>query len=149
MSFFEYDRLVAMYREMFGADNVLAMPLELLRADPAQFSARLFGFLDLPNPEPDTETKTNAGWGALTVELYRLTNGVVRKNPLGGETSRRYRARQFVAWRIDRVIPKAWNKAVERRKRAALAARVGDYYAASNVRLSKMLEIDLAALGYR
>lgn len=149
MSFFEYDRLVEMYQRQFGADNVLALPLELLKADAAEFSRRLFAFAGLPDQLPDTEAKTNSGWGALTVELYRLTNGLIRRNPIGRVQTRRYKIRQYIAWRIDWVIPKRWNKAVERRRRAALEARLEGLFAPSNARLAKMLDIDLQALGFK
>lgn len=149
LSFFEYDRLVAMYQDMFGTENVLALPLELMRADPQAFSAEIFGFLGLASHAPDTAERSNKGWGALTVELYRLTNGLIRKNPLGGAHSRRYRARQFIAWRIDRVLPRRWNTALERRRKARLQARIAGVFEASNQRLSQMLGRDLGGLGYK
>lgn len=137
-----------MYRDIFGADNVLALPLALMKNDPDHFAQRLFSFLDLPIQHPVTSQKSNAGWGALTVELYRLTNGLVRSNPLGGPVSLPFRIRAALTRRLDQVIPHSWHKRAEKRKRNALQARIGDYFLESNSRLARMTAIDLQRLGY-
>lgn len=148
LSFFEYDRLLQMYRDKFGAENVLALPLELMKVDPDRFVQRLFTFLDLPPHHPDTSRKPNTGWGALTVEWYRLTNGVVRKNPLGPSASWLFRARFAMTQRMDRIVKRSWHMSSEKRKRDALQRRIGDTFVHSNTRLAQMVDIDLKALGY-
>ena len=40
LSFFRYDRLVTMYKGVFGAENVLALPMEMLRSDPRELLHR-------------------------------------------------------------------------------------------------------------
>lgn len=44
----DYDAVVAMYEEAFGAPNVIVLPYELLRDDPAAFVAQLEARLALP-----------------------------------------------------------------------------------------------------
>ena len=149
LPFFEYDRLLQMYRNIFGAENVLALPLELMNVDPDGFVQRLFCFLDLPLQQPETSRRSNTGWGALTVEWYRLTNGVVRNNPLGRPDPWLFRARSAVTRRMDRLVPRRWHVASKHCKREALNARIGDTFVQSNARLAQMVEIDLKALGYR
>lgn len=148
LSFFEYDRLLQMYQDVFGAEHVLALPLELLKADPDAFTGRIFRFLDLPVQRPDTVRKSNTGWGALTVEGYRLTNGLVRMNPLGPSASWLFRARAALTRRLDRFVPRGWHMKLERRRRDALNARIGDTFMHSNARMAQMVDIDLTALGY-
>lgn len=148
LSFFEYDRLIRMYQDVFGTKNVLALPLELLKSDPDSFSGRIFKFMDLPAHPVESEIPTNQGWGAVTVELYRATNGLVRSNPLGPQSSRAFKARQFIAWKLDRIIPDAWNTPLEQRRRAFLKNRIGTTFSDSNARLSDMLDLDLKPLGY-
>lgn len=148
LSFFEYDRLLQMYRDVFGVENVLALPLELMKADPDAFTGQLFGFLDLPVQRPDTAQKSNTGWGALTVEGYRLTNGVIRSNPLGHPDPWAFRARAALTRRVDRIVPRRLHRASEQHKREMLKTRIGDTFAQSNARLAQMVNIDLKALGY-
>ncbi|WP_262386614.1 hypothetical protein ROLI_045370 (plasmid) [Roseobacter fucihabitans] len=148
LSFFEYDRLLQMYRDIFGADNVLALPLELMKSDPDAFMQRFFGFLDLPVQYPDTSRKSNAGWGGLTVDLYRRSNGLVRRNPLGGPISWAFRIRFALTRRLNRIIPRRWHKRSEQRKRDALRARIDNTFVHSNSRLAQMVDVDLKALSY-
>lgn len=148
LSFFEYDRLLEMYRGLFGAGNVLALPLELMKAEPQVFTQRLFDFLDLPQQHPDTSQKRNTGWGDLTVELYRHSNAFLRPNPLGPSTSWPHRARGALTWRLDKVLGRGLQKGLERRKRALLATRAGHAFQHSNARLAHMVDLDLRALGY-
>jgi hypothetical protein len=148
LSFFEYDRLIGMYRDVFGAENVLALPLELLKSQPDVFSGQIFDFMGLPAHPIESESRINQGWGAVTVELYRATNGLVRSNPLGPQSSRAFKARQFIAWKLDRIIPDAWNTPLEQRRRAFLKNRIGTTFSDSNARLSDMLDLDLKPLGY-
>ncbi|GIT89308.1 hypothetical protein [Roseobacter sp. OBYS 0001] len=148
LSFFEYDRLLQMYRDVFGVENVLALPLELMKSKPHVFTQRIFTFPDLPLQQPDTARKSNTGWGALTVEFYRLTNGVIRKYPLSPSASWLFQLRFKLVQRIDRLVPRSWHERAENRKRAALKSRIEDIFLQSNTRLAKMVDIDLNALGY-
>ncbi len=121
-----------MYRDVFGAKNVLALPLELLESQPDVFSGQIFDFMGLPAHPIESESRTNQGWGAVTVELYRATNGLVRSNPLGPQSSRAFKARQFIAWKLDLIIPNAWNTRQEQRRRAFLKNCIGTTFSDSN-----------------
>ena len=148
MSFFEYDRLIKMYQQVFGAENVLALPLELLRNAPKTFTQRLFDFMGVADPDLQTDQKTNAGWSPLTFEIYRRTNGFVRKNPLGPNHGRLYNVRQFIAWRLDRILPSSWSTRIKKKHSAILTARVEGRFERSNAEVSEMIGIDLKELGY-
>ena len=127
---------------------LLALPLELLKSRPNEFSQLFFGFLGLPKQPLETSKKTNKGWGPITVELYRATNGFLRANPLSPHNSAGYNVRQFIAWRLDRALPNAWNKRLEEKRREVLKSRIGDMFKDSNDTLGAMLNIDLASMGY-
>ncbi len=148
LSFFEYDRLIAMYRSVFGVDKVLALPLELLRADPSEFTGRIFSYAGKTPQSVETERVVYQSWSPITTELYRRTNGLVRKNPLGPKHGFSFRAREAFMRRFDRIVPKG---ATARRKDTMMAMindRVGYRFDASNTRLSQDLQLDLASLGY-
>jgi hypothetical protein len=46
LSYFEYHRLIGLYRNLFGPESVLVMPYELLRDQPRTFLKRLGDFAD-------------------------------------------------------------------------------------------------------
>ncbi len=148
LSFFRYDRLIAMYEGVFGAENVLALPMEMLRTDPEGLTKRIFRFAGLPDAPVETEKVANRGWGGLTVEAVRRSNGLVRKNPLGGPSGALYDARQWIAWRADRLVPAALNDRRRKAQRDFIKTRVADFYRQSNQALSQSLGIDLKSLGY-
>lgn len=93
-----YDRLIAGYREAFGAGNVIVMPWELLRDDPAAFVAALEDRLGL-DPWPASHERLNptlspvemAWYPRLTprarkllpASLFRLYVGAAFRNRLG------------------------------------------------------------------
>ncbi len=149
LSFFEYDKLLKMYQDIFGADKVLARPMEMLKHQPDALAKDIFGFLGMPAPELEHSTQANKGWGAATVEFYRRTSGLVRKNPIGPENGPLFRARQFVAWRLDRVLPKSLNTKMEQKRRDQISERIAGRYVQSNQRLAEMLDLDLKGLGYQ
>lgn len=148
LPFFRYDRLIAMYAELFGAENVLALPMEMLRADSETFMSRIFRFAGLPPAAVETDRVANRGWSVLTIEAVRRSNGIVRKNPLGDSSGRLYAARQFIASRADRVIPAKLQAAWGASQKEAIRDRIAGYFQESNLRVSQMTGFDLQALGY-
>ncbi|MEO1776333.1 MAG: hypothetical protein AAFS07_15400 [Pseudomonadota bacterium] len=148
LPFFEFDRLVGMYCDVFGADRVLALPLEMLPADPEGFVTRLYTFAELERREVGTETRDNTGWGAVTIELVRRLNGLVRANPLGADRGWAYTYSRKAVARIDRLMPRRWHHGLEQRQRAMIDARLGTMFEDSNRRLAEMIGLDLAPYGY-
>ena len=149
LSFFEYDRLLRCYRERFGDENVLMLPMELLRSDHDAFCARLLDFAGLPQVPIARSAARNTGLGAFAMALTRRTNRLVRRDPTRRNVGTSFDYMRRTIRQIDRVVPTALDKRIEQGLRAKIAARVGDRYRESNARLSEMLGLDLAALGYR
>lgn len=149
LTFFEYDRMIRMYRDFFGADRVLALPLELLQRDPAAFSARLFGFVDLPDPGIDPAERVNSAWQPPLTEFYRRTNGVISRNPLNTGDGFLYRFRERAMWALSNRLPRKLGKAATDRDKAFLKSRLGEHFAPSNARTAELTGLDLGALGYQ
>jgi hypothetical protein len=136
---FEYDRLIALYRELFDEARVLALPYELFRRDPQEFVVP-FTFVE------------NPAWPTTTLGARRRANILLggRLNPwapldakagLGGVLRRSLRA---VGSRApDRVAASA-----TRRLSMTVEAAVGDRYRESNRRTAELTGIDLATFGY-
>lgn len=150
--FFEYDLLVRYYRSLFGPENVLALPHELMRADLQGVSDRIRSFVGKDEPWDAPSTVINPGLSGLTAAIKRRLNGPL---VLTGLNRRAFVESRYLTVmlrerfnQIDRLTPKPVRRWFDARMRAmiehALAGRYGD----SNARLADMIKIDLAPLGY-
>ena len=154
---FEYDRLIALYRELFDEARVLALPYELFRSDPQEFVVRITAFVGI-QPPPEAVAALpfsfveNPAWPTTTLGARRRANILLggRLNPwapldakagLGGVLRRSLRT---VGSRApDRVAASA-----TRRLSMTVEAAVGDRYRESNRRTAELTGIDLATFGY-
>lgn len=150
-AFYEYHRLIGYYKTLFGDESVLALPYELLKADPDGFLARITGFLDLPTSLPASRPR-NISPSALSLSLKRQANRLFVRDGLNpapflerpGSNKPLHRA----ARRIDELAPKTLIERYEARRRSQAEELVGDRYAKSNAKTSDLIGIDLRAHGY-
>lgn len=87
--YLQYDLLLGDYREHFGADRVVALPMELLQRDPGRFLARLQDFVgarveSAPLPEPANES-TRA---LAALQAWRAANLLFKLPLLAGAVLR-------------------------------------------------------------
>lgn len=148
LSFFSFDRLVAMYQSVFGVKNVLALPLEMLAEEPEIFvnSICQFGggeFQSLP-----TKEKINTAWGPVTYEILRHSNSIIRGNQLKPKIGGIFDLRRRVLNSFDRLFPKNLQSSLKSSQREKIKARTAGLYEQSNERLSHIIDIDLAKYGY-
>lgn len=69
-----YDRLIALYEDAFGADNVVVMPYELLRDDADEFIRVLAARLGI-DAHPASRARVNESLSGAEIRWYpRLTN---------------------------------------------------------------------------
>ncbi|MEM9759771.1 MAG: hypothetical protein AAF933_11095 [Pseudomonadota bacterium] len=148
LPFFEYDRLISMYRNVFGDENVLVLPLETLRNSPLEFLNRILAFCDLPDAAWVKTEAANKSWGASTVELIRKLNAPFRKRPLSPDQGLLRRTAFRAAYLFDDLTPPSLHARREADIRNIIAERVGDYFGRSNLRLAEMTGLDLRGLGY-
>lgn len=143
---FAFDRLIALYEDMFGRGNVHVYPYEWLD-EPEAFLIRLRRDLGLALPvEIASLPRTNRSLGREALFALRLPNlftrqSVVNKTTLidlpGGQLFRH--AAKWLAKRLPSrqlVLPDD------------IAARVDAFYGESNARLAASRGLALAALGY-
>ena len=153
--FFEYDRLVAYYRGLFGAENVLAMALEQFVADGRSYVERIGLLAGRPIPPevldrlPYTRRENVRTVSAATLALTRRLNllgprtEVNPSPPVQSKRVGRY-ARQFEQRDVLGRFAKA-----DARLRHEVDEWAGDRYAESNRRLGELIGVDLGALGWR
>ena len=82
----EYDRLVAHYQNLFGQDNVLVLPMEMLKQDPTRMAERICRFMDVPLFVPEDSDPVNASsksvfvlnmWRPLNFLFKHLLRGLI------------------------------------------------------------------------
>jgi hypothetical protein len=146
----EFDRLLGRYVELFGRDDVLVLPYELLRTDPRRFLEDLCAFCgaDGIDGDPLARQGVNSALSGTGTRMLRAWNGAFvasRMNPVPrfGARSGAGRAAALLG-RADRVLrlvpaPDGHEEAI---------APLMPAYAESNARLQDLCAYDLAGLGY-
>jgi len=153
----EYDRLLGYYRQLFGADRVLALPYERMRGDPRGFVSAILEFAGSPVGEQTLdglsfENYVNTSRGPLAGALRRQANRLRRSEfhldpffaPPRGEDIAKAMERWGERFPLPAVVEQRWQQA----QRDEVARAVGDRYVDSNRRLARMMDVDLAPLGW-
>ena len=143
---FAFDRLIAHYDALFGAESVHVYPYEWLR-EPEAFLIRLRRDLGVALPVGvETRPRANRSLGRGALLALRIANlftrqSVVNKTTLidlpGGQG-----LRHAAKWLVKRFPARAL------RLPADLEAHIDAFYGASNARLAQRRGLPLAALGY-
>lgn len=158
LAVFRYDRLVELYRSVFGADRVLVLPFERFVESPVDYLAEICAFAGI---DPSRETlealpvdeRVHGGIHPALLGLRRRLNPLAVKDTLNPwvlvphPRARLWYLRAF--GRLDRVLPRRLGRRAERRLRERIEDRVGTYYDASNRRTSELIGVDLERYGYR
>jgi hypothetical protein len=145
----EYDLLVEHYQQLFGRNNVLVLPMELLRVDAQWYVQRILDSCGRSAACNVSYPSENAGWGGVAIALKRRLNFVFPQDPLGRRQYRLNHASYAVSSLVDRITPRRLHKLVDGKWKRAIERRVSDYYRSSNRRLSELIGMDLARFGYR
>ena len=149
---YEYDLMVNHYQELFGVEQVLVLPYELLKEDSHSFEKEIHVFSGSNAVSSEKVNRENVGYGAKALQINRLLNHVLKKPPLtSGEYSSLpilYRAKNRICRVLNSAIPNSIHAAEEKKLLNTIDDFVGEYYKASNQRLSKMVSFDLKKYQY-
>lgn len=155
----EYHGLIEFYHQIFGPEKVAVLPLELLLAKPEMFYHRLFEFLEVPPQDFKNARPSNVSTKRLAIldfwrpinylfgQILNLLRLVLGKRP---GNFPRFRS-SFYA--LKRTLTGVLNKLLARSKQLEILessgfAPVVERFAESNHRLNRLLNTDLALLGY-
>jgi hypothetical protein len=157
----EYDGLIAYYASLFGAANVLVLPLELLKGSPAQFNNLIADFCggslsEVPDKPTNVSTKKQ-----VIVDFWIPVNVVFRKllkllSPFSRDNNPHYsphRILRYSFYYFKRGVTWLFNKVYRHAKDLGFD-EYPDYqglyaiYADSNRRLQAFINVDLEVLGY-
>lgn len=149
--YFEYDLLIAHYRDLFGVSAVSVIPYEILRNDPEAFLRALErGVGASASPTTDTRPR-RVSFSMASLLLRRRLAPFIRSdhNPGSPLTLNVKEGVQFRALHaVDRLVPAGIRLRLEARVVAAIARAVGGGYAESNLRTQVLSGWDLSSLGY-
>jgi hypothetical protein len=134
-----FDEVIGSYRDVFGAERVHVLPLELLERDEPAALAGLCAFLGVRFlPFARTERRHNEGIGPARGNLVRFFSSV-------GVSDAAMRRMRRLARPVEGPLGRILGRDVMSRRQIALLRSA---YAVSNYRTSRLLGVDLASLGY-
>lgn len=148
----EYDLMIDHYAGLFGAENVLTLPLELLAADPAEYVARINRFLGLDWAPEMSRQAVNARRSDRVMQLERRLNMILpppaNRPKTYAETPRIYRMRNRALRLLDKADQGRTGATTDAMSQR-IDSHLGDYFRASNQRTADRTGLDLGALGYK
>lgn len=148
----EYDLMVGEYVRLLGRENVLVLPMEWLRRDPAGYENAVHAFAGTGAVAGAAGERVNIGHGAMTLAIARRLNRIWKRPPVwtGGDGAipLGYRIKRRLLGLMDRFLPRAVQARQDRIYKARIAARVAAVYGPSNRRLAALTGLDLAGFGY-
>ncbi|HEY1145030.1 MAG TPA: sulfotransferase, partial [Allosphingosinicella sp.] len=151
-AFYAFDRLIAYYRGLFGADRILALPFELLVRDPQRFVDRLAAFCGHASLPLGPVSRENDRRPLLMQAIQRRLNALFYDNELspGALLHIPRFAKRFGRLRglFDACSPRFIERRLDARLVREIAAYAGDRFRESNGRTSRLIGIELGDYGY-
>ncbi len=149
--FLEYHRLIDYYRTLFGAENLLVLPYELLLTRPEAFLGRIGEFAGVPAIKVKPR-QVNTSPSALALSVKRHANQWFVRDALNPSPPLAFDGSNEVFMRacrkVDATAPAALREGYERRWRRFAEQEVGTRYANSNTLTAELIGLDLRAFGY-
>jgi hypothetical protein len=149
LDFLEYDLLISYYQKLFGSENLLVLPFELLKDNRQAFIQQIFNFVGIEKIKNYSEQPQNIGYNALTIEFRRRVNFLVEPAYFGNNSPPvTWRMAQKLSRVVERVIPSKAHESLEKQLKQFIKERTKQTFDRSNQRTSQLIGIDLAKLGY-
>jgi len=145
----KYDLLVSYYQELFGNENVLVLPFELLKVDQRGYITKILAFagLELKNIK-DLYEPENLSPKAIELFICHKLGFFMHKDILGEKTAVVEKVINKVSRFFGLVTPNFINKKIEGSWEKYISEMTKDYYRDSNKKLSQLIGHDLRVHGY-
>lgn len=149
--FLEYHRLIGHYAKLFGRENVLVLPYEMLKDDPTRFFGQIGTFLEVEVSPPEYEAN-NVSSSTLALSVNRHINRhFIRDNlnpapAFAPRTSNAELMRGIV--KLDSMLPGSVQEVQEHRWRSFAQECTGERYAKSNALTGEITGLNLQEFGY-
>ena len=147
-----YDRIIGAYQQVFGAERVLVLPVELMQREPLEFLRKINAFAGVDEQRfpihADTGRRENAGRSLASLELKRLYNRYLAKNAF--DLTGVFRPQEIQgAGNLEFSPPGFVAERQERRFRLRVETALENFYSASNAETCVLTGLDLRAYGYQ
>jgi len=151
--FLEYHRLVGYYQQLFGTENVLVLPYELLEKKPRRFLRRIGEFAGMSTSVKNARLRpVNVSPSAFSLSVKRQANKWLVRSALNPSPVLPLHlpndSLRMLTSRIDRRLPARLRAGSDERWRRFAEELVGTRYAKSNALTAKLTGIDLWTFGY-
>ncbi len=149
---YAFDRLIELYRRLFGTDRVMVLTYEHLNTDSQGFVDAISAFCGQPAVSVSNTIPRNRRRIWMMQEVQRRLNGWLYDNELspGALVHVQRFAGRFAS--MEPVFRALVPRALDRRMQAKLQRRVdhevGGHFAESNARTAAVTGLDLGSLGY-
>ena len=149
LNYLRYDSLIEYYQTLFSIDNVLILPLELLKNNQKKFTQRIFNFADLDRILPSSESAKNIAFSEGRITAQRIFNFFCQ--PVKGG-DKRHSLTWLLACKLSKeagqLLPQSTHENIRNNWKQAIAERVGDMYYESNQRTNNLIGMNLVDFGY-
>jgi hypothetical protein len=149
LDYLEYDQTISYYHQLFGADNVLVLPFELLKYNLQDFGQKVLHFVGLNTQFNFAKSAENVGCKGATLELRRQLNFFCQGGDFSGKKPPiTWRLAQKISAASDRFIPQSHHDRAEAKLKELIAEAVGNQFQESNQKTSQAIGINLQSWGY-
>ena len=152
----QYDKVISLYRKLFGDDNIHVYLQEELKSDHDETLDELMEFLGVTTSFKPKQEKVNIGLNNFSTCLLRVLNRVLAYD-FTEQYYRRFMGKanlnEYIRWRAGhllRLLAQVLFKKGKKRRlmKKAEIQNITDYFSESNKTLSEMLNKNLKRLGY-
>jgi hypothetical protein len=151
---FKYNRIIKYYKKQFGDNNVLVLPLELLKSNKEEFLEKILSFGGATpkkefSPFGDRE---NVGISEFTAKFQRYVNLLMNPDYINDysiyHTQFTEIVGRFLLRSIEYLTPSAIQRKIEGDLDEEIEKIVGDEFKSSNKRTNMLIDYDLKKFGY-
>ena len=149
-----FHRLISIYQDTFGIENVLVLPYEMFREEPTLYFQTLGNFCGVIIPQSlPFEEKVNAKVNTYLESKLRYLNWISMEGSPYGEHF--FYMGKFVhklirslKKRLSKVVPESYESEERIRHKQIIEDLIGDLYRESNLKTSELIDIDLTKYNY-
>lgn len=155
LSYLNYYKLISLYCELFGRENVLILKYEDLNSDYKLFLRQILDFIgvDYKNDLADIFVKKNVGLSDLAIYIMRVINRFVPSwaNPASVVPARILSSHKVRVYFQNKLDPLIFRKISKKRNfviTSGMKDQIISYYKEDNQRLSSEFAIDIDKYDY-
>jgi hypothetical protein len=154
-SYIEYDITVSYYQRLFGVDNVLVLPFEMLRLYPRTYIEKILSFSNLSQNIESIDgldfaarNKTDRKLAAV-LHFFRFLNLLDKPRNLNGRAALAKRNYvKFIAPKLVNICPSSLVRMHEERCNAVFNKHASQRVKLSNANLERITGLSLGEFGY-